>query len=243
MHPLADRLAEVRERMAAAARRAMRSPESVQLLPVSKTFGESEIRAAVALGLKRLGESRVQEIQRKHGPLADCGIDWVMIGHLQTNKVRQILPLVTEIQTLDRMGLAEALDQRLQREGRALDVLVQVKTSPEPSKYGLMPEELVSFVRTVARDMPTLRIRGLMTMAIHTQQEAAIRQCFRTLSEWRDRVRAEGIGGVDMERLSMGMSGDFEIAIEEGATEVRVGTAIFGPRNDSPQDYWPEQGG
>lgn len=244
LHPVAkkalsDRLAELRVRMAAAAERAGRSPESVRLLPVTKTFGESTIREAVALGLTRLGENRVQEIQRKYEPLIDCGIDWVMIGHLQTNKAKHIAPLVSEIQSLDRMELAAALERRLQREGRAIDVLVQVKTSTEPSKYGLMPDELIPFVRTVASDMPTLRIRGLMTMAIHTEQEAAIRKCFQTLRELRDRVRAEGIDGVDMDRLSMGMSGDFEIAIEEGATEVRIGTAIFGDRTYE-QNYWPE---
>lgn len=236
---LIARLAKVRERMGQAAQRVGRSPDSVRLLPVTKTFDEHTIREAVALGLTRLGENRVQEIQRKYRPLHDCGIDWVMIGHLQTNKVKHIVPLVSEIQSLDRMSLAVALDRRLQREERTLDVLVQLKTSPEPSKYGLAPDALIDFVRTVSRDMPALRIRGLMTLATHTQEEAAIRRCFQELRLWRDRLQDEGVDNVELDRLSMGMSGDFEIAIEEGATEVRVGTAIFGDRTYQ-QDYWPE---
>src|SRR5690606_893899 len=128
----------------------------------------------------------------------------------------------TEIQSLDRLSLATALERRLQAEGRSLDALVQLKTSSEPSKYGLAPEALPAFLREVARNMPSLRIRGLMTLAINVSDEDAVRACFRTLREWRDRMREEAIDGVEMARLSMGMSGDMELAIAEGATEVRV---------------------
>ncbi len=139
---IARRLNRVRERIAAAAaQRAGRSCEEVALLPVTKTFDEATIREAVALGLRRLGENKVQEIRQKFGPLADCGIDWVMIGHLQTNKARDIAHLASEVQSLDRPEIALALERRLQSEGRALDVLVQVKTSSEPSKYGVAPAD------------------------------------------------------------------------------------------------------
>ena len=239
---LAGRLAAVRTRIDAAAVRAGRDPGEVRLLPVSKTFGEAEIRAAVALGLTRLGENKVQEIRDKHGPLADCGIDWVMIGHLQTNKAKHVVRLVSEVQSLDRLELAEALERRVQAEGRALDVLLQVKTSNEPSKYGLAPGDLLPFARAVARDMPGLRIRGLMTLAANSEDGAEVRACFRHLRKLRDRLRAEAIDGVDAARLSMGMSGDFELAIEEGSTEVRVGSALFGHRDYGRAYYWPEGG-
>jgi len=240
---LAGRLAAVRARIAAAAARAGRDPGEVRLLPVSKTFGEAQIRAAVALGLTRLGENKVQEIRDKHGPLADCGIDWVMIGHLQTNKARHVVRLVSEVQSLDRLELAGALERRVQAEGRALDVLLQVKTSTEPSKYGLAPDALLPFARAVARDMPGLRIRGLMTLAANSDDEAEVRACFRHLRELRDRLRDEAIDGVDATRLSMGMSGDFELAIEEGSTEVRVGSGIFGHRDYGPAHQDPGRGG
>jgi pyridoxal phosphate enzyme (YggS family) len=237
---IASRLALVRGRIDEAARRAGRAPGSVSLLPVSKTFGEAAIREAVAAGVTRLGENKAQEIRSKFEPLADCGIDWVMIGHLQTNKAKDIARMACEIQSLDRLDLAVALDRRLQQEGRSMDALVQIKTSTEPSKYGLAPEELPGFLREVARSMPTLRIKGLMTLAINLPDQAAVRACFRTLRELRDRVRDEAIEGVTLDRLSMGMSGDFEIAIEEGSTEVRIGTAIFGGRIYNDDYYWPE---
>jgi PLP dependent protein len=223
---LAANWSQIRERVDAACRAAGRDPASVNILPVSKTFGPPLIRAAVGLGLHRFGENKVQEIRDKEALLADCGIDWVMIGHLQTNKVRDVARLASEVQSLDRPELAEALHRRLQAEGRAIDVLVQVKTSQEPSKYGLPPEQLPAFLNAL-RGYDTLRVRGLMTLATHSNEAAEVRSCFRLLRELRDQV---GALGHDLPRLSMGMSGDFPLAIAEGATDVRIGTAIFGLR-------------
>lgn len=223
---LAGNWAQVRQRVDEACREAGRDPSSVNILPVSKTFGPELIRAAVTLGLHRFGENKVQEIRGKAALLADCGIDWVVIGHLQTNKVKDVARLASEVQSLDRLELAEALHRRLQQEHRVIDVLVQVKTSPEPSKYGLPPEQLLAFLDTL-RGYDTLRVRGLMTLAIHSSEPDEVRGCFRLLRELRDRASAQGH---DLPRLSMGMSGDFPLAIAEGATEVRVGTAIFGLR-------------
>jgi hypothetical protein len=203
-----------------------RPADAVSILPVSKTFGVDLIREAVALGLTRFGENKVQEIRDKSGPLADCGIDWVVIGHLQTNKAKDVARLASEVQSLDRLELAEALDRRLQHEGRAIDVLVQVKTSDEPSKSGLSPEELPAFLDAL-KSFTTLRPRGLMTLAIASEDEAEVRACFRALRLCRERAQADGH---DLPRLSMGMSGDFPLAIAEGATEVRIGSAIFGSR-------------
>lgn len=233
---LAANWAQIRRRVDDACREAGRDPASVNILPVSKTFGPELIRAAVGLGLHRFGENKVQEIRDKAPPLADCGIDWVMIGHLQTNKARDVARLVSEVQSLDRLELAEALDRRLQQEGRAIDVLVQVKTSLEPSKYGLPPEQLPAFLDTL-RGYDTLRIRGLMTLAIHSSEPTEVRGCFRMLRDLRDQAVLQGH---DLPRLSMGMSGDFPLAIAEGASEVRIGTAIFGSRAYPDSHYWPE---
>jgi PLP dependent protein len=223
---LENNWARIRRRVDDACREAGRDPAEVGILPVSKTFGPELIRAAVALGLRRFGENKVQEIRDKSAALDDCGIDWVVIGHLQTNKAKDVARLASEVQSLDRLELAEALDRKLQSEGRAIDVLVQVKTSPEPSKYGLPPEQLAGFLDAL-RAYPSLRVRGLMTLAILSSEPARVRDCFRQLRELRDRATAQGH---DLPRLSMGMSGDFPLAIAEGATEVRIGTAIFGNR-------------
>jgi pyridoxal phosphate enzyme (YggS family) len=233
---LAANWAQIRRRVDDACREAGRDPASVNILPVSKTFGPELIRTAVGLGLHRFGENKVQEIRDKAAPLADCGIDWVMIGHLQTNKARDVARLASEVQSLDRLELAEALDRRLQQEGRAIDVLVQVKTSHEPSKYGLPPEQLPAFLDTL-RGYDTLRISGLMTLATHSSEAAEVRGCFRLLRDLRDQAVLQGH---DLPRLSMGMSGDFPLAIAEGASEVRIGTAIFGSRAYPDSHYWPE---
>lgn len=223
---LAARWAQIRRRVDDACREAGRAPAEVTILPVSKTFGVPLIRAAVALGLHRFGENKVQEIREKSAALADCGIDWVMIGHLQTNKARDVARLASEVQSLDRLELAQALHRQLQHAGRAIDVLVQVKTSNEPSKYGLPPAQLPSFL-DVLREYDTLRVRGLMTLAIHSTEAAEVRACFRLLRALRDQAVAQGHA---LPRLSMGMSDDFPLAIAEGATEVRIGSAIFGAR-------------
>ena len=224
---LETRLAAVRRRIALACERAGRLPDEVALLAVSKTFPPQALRQAAELGIRRFGESRMQEIRQKDSELADLEPEWVLIGHLQTNKAKDAARLVHEVQSLDRWSLAEALDGRLQAEGRVIDVLVQVKTSPEPSKFGLEPAELAAFLERL-QGLHTMRVKGLMTMAVNSPDESAVRACFRTLRELRDRMQAQGHAG--LQRLSMGMSGDFEWAIQEGATEVRIGSAIFGSR-------------
>ncbi|MGB6143538.1 YggS family pyridoxal phosphate-dependent enzyme [Rhodanobacter sp. UC4451_H18] len=233
---LAANWSDIRRRVDEACRAAGRDPAEVSILPVSKTFGPELIREGVALGMRRFGENKVQEIRDKAPLLVDCGIAWVMIGHLQTNKAKDVARLASEVQSLDRLELAEALDRRLQHEGRAIDVLVQVKTSTEPSKYGLPPEQLPGFLDTL-RGYATLRVRGLMTLAIHSTDPVEVRGCFRRLRELRDQAVLQGH---DLPKLSMGMSGDFPLAIAEGATEVRIGTAIFGRRPYPDSHYWPE---
>jgi pyridoxal phosphate enzyme (YggS family) len=223
---LAENWASVRERVDAACHAVGRDPAEVSILPVSKTFGPEAVRAAMALGLRRFGENKVQEIRSKAEALAGSGIDWVVIGHLQTNKAKDVARLASEVQSLDRLELAEALDRRLQHEGRAIDVLIEVKTSPEDSKHGLPPDQLPGFLDAL-RAFHSLRVKGLMTMAVQSEDPEAVRACFRQLRQLSASAQAQGH---DLTRLSMGMSGDFPLAIAEGATEVRVGTAIFGKR-------------
>ncbi|RAO75454.1 YggS family pyridoxal phosphate-dependent enzyme [Dyella jiangningensis] len=224
---LAANWASVRGRVDAACRDAGRDPSDVSILPVSKTFGPEVVRAAMALGLKRFGENKVQEIRAKAEALAGEDIEWVVIGHLQTNKAKDVARLASEVQSLDRIDLAEALHKRLMIEGRAIDVLIEVKTSPEESKQGLSPADLPAFLEAL-RAYDTLRVRGLMTMAVQSDDPEAVRACFRRLRELRDAAEMQGH---ELPRLSMGMSGDFSLAIAEGATEVRIGTAIFGRRD------------
>lgn len=221
-------LAEVRERIDAAALAAGRDPSEVRLLPVSKTVTEERLASAIAAGADYLGENKVQEAKRKAQALAHLKVRWAVIGHLQTNKAKDVAEFADEFQALDSLRLAEALDRRLQTLGRTLDVYVQVNTSGEESKSGLAPEDVVDFVAELPR-FATLRPIGLMTLATNTDDVETIRSCFVTLRTLRDRLR-ETEAGATITELSMGMSGDFELAIAEGATVVRVGQAIFGAR-------------
>lgn len=232
-------LAAVHQRMAAACQRAGRDAARVRLLPVSKTVPEERIRLAYAAGCRQLGENKVQEAHRKWQALQDLpGLHWSVIGHLQSNKARDVARFATEFHALDRLRIARALDRHLQAEGRALDVLVQVNTSGEQSKFGLHPDQVHAFVKELPA-FSSLRVRGLMTLALFSSEVERVRQCFALLRNLRDQLRQDAPAGMAMDELSMGMSGDFEIAIEEGATIVRVGQAIFGARATPDTDYWP----
>ncbi|WP_418646954.1 YggS family pyridoxal phosphate-dependent enzyme [Thauera butanivorans] len=236
---LRHNVAAVQARIAAACRRAGRDPAGVRLLPVSKTRPEADIRLAHAAGCRMLGENKVQEAQRKWEAMADLpDLRWSVIGHLQTNKARLVARFASEFQALDSLRVAEALERRLQAEGRALDVFVQVNTSGEPSKYGLPPSEVAAFLWALPA-FPALRVRGLMTLALFSSEAERVRQCFVLLRTLRDRLRQIVPDGIGLDELSMGMSGDFEIAVEEGATVVRVGQAIFGARALPDSHYWP----
>ncbi|WP_372054657.1 YggS family pyridoxal phosphate-dependent enzyme [Tistrella mobilis] len=234
-----ENLAAVHARIAAAAARVGRDPATVRLLPVSKTMDEAHIRLAYAAGCRLLGENKVQEAARKWEAMADLAdLQWSVIGHLQTNKAKLVARFAAEFQALDNLRAAEALDRRLQIEGRSLDVFVQVNTSDEESKYGLPPEEVAGFLKELPA-FSALKVRGLMTLALFSAEAARVRRCFVLLRELRDRLRQDAPAGLSLDELSMGMSGDFEIAIEEGATVVRVGQAIFGARKLPDSHFWP----
>ncbi|MFC2504444.1 MAG: YggS family pyridoxal phosphate-dependent enzyme, partial [Cardiobacterium sp.] len=187
-------------------------------------------------GIRLLGENKVQEAYDKWQALAALeGLQWAVIGHLQSNKVKYVARFAAEFQALDSLDIAESLDRRLQQEGRSLDVFVQVNTSDEPQKYGMTPDAADAFIRALPA-YSALRPRGLMTLARFSDDHEAVRRCFVRLRDLRDRLRDVNPA---LEELSMGMSGDFELAIAEGATTVRVGQAIFGARKTPDSEYWP----
>ena len=225
-------LTEVQDNIAAAAQRAGRDPREIRLLPVSKTVPEERIRAAHAAGIEQFGENKVQEAQDKATAMADLGVHWAIIGPLQSNKTRDVAEFAHEFQALDRIRIARRLDTQLKEYNRTLDVYVQVNVSGEDTKSGLEPGEVEEFLEQLMQ-FDALNVKGLMTMALHTDDETVIRQNFSALRRLRDdlldrRPELIGEGG-----LSMGMTNDYEIAIEEGATVVRIGTAIFGERDYS----------
>ena len=228
MIDVAANLAAARSRIDAACLRVGRDPRSVELLPVSKTHGAEAIRVAHAAGYRRFGESKPQEVAAKASELAGLGLEWVVIGHVQTNKARVVAEVADEFQALDSLRLAEALDRRLISLGRRLPVLVQVNSSGEATKGGFAPGEVPDAVRAL-RAFEGLEVRGLMTLAANTPDRDAVRACFATMTALRERLRDEHGGGFDA--LSMGMSGDYELAIEGGSTCVRLGTGIFGARS------------
>lgn len=230
-------LEEVEARISAACARGGRARSSVRLLPVSKTVPSEIVRLAVGLGLTTLGENKVQEASGKAGDLADLGISWSIIGHLQTNKAKAMISFASEFQALDSIRLASLLNEQLAAVDRSLDVFVQINTSGEESKYGIAPHEAEGFVREL-EPFTRLRPRGLMTLAILNGGPDETRACFRRLRAVRDGLRGTNPGsGIDL--LSMGMTSDYEMAIEEGADIVRVGQAIFGKRPTKDGHYWP----
>ncbi len=223
---IAENVANIRQRIAAACRRAGRSPDDVTLIAVTKTFGPDEVRGAVQTGVFDCGENYVQEMEHKHAEIGDDRIRWHFLGHLQTNKVRRILPWVGMIHAVDSARLAGVISAEAARIGRTVDILVEVNTSGETSKFGAEPGKTQELVREISA-IPSLRCDGLMTIGPLSEEPEDARRSFRMLAELR---RAIGAGGIPLRHLSMGMTNDFEIAVEEGATMVRIGTAIFGHR-------------
>lgn len=221
---IAENVQLLRRRVERAAERAGRSPAAVTIVAVSKTFPAEAIVEALAAGLTHIGENRVQEAKPKVTALAATGQHptWHLVGHLQTNKVKEALALFDVIQSVDSLRLAEALSGRAQR---PMPVLLEVNVAGETSKYGFAPEEVMAAAEAVAR-LPHLEVRGLMTVAPLVDDPEEVRPVFRRLRELRD--------ALGLPDLSMGMTDDCEVAIEEGATMVRIGRAIFGERPLAP---------
>ena len=226
---LADNLKSIHGRIAAAARKAGRDPAAVRLVAVSKTHPAALVDEAARCGQFLFGENYVQELTSKAAAVREP-VEWHFIGSLQGNKVRQVAGLVGMVHSVDRLSLAEEIDRQWGKLGRSCDVLVQVNIAREATKSGTCTDDLFRLVREIAL-LPHVRIRGLMTMPPLFDDPEGARPFFRELKRLAGEVAGLGIAGVAMAELSMGMSGDFETAIEEGATLVRVGSAIFGERH------------
>ena len=235
---VAENLAEVRRRIEVACAAADRDPSQVRLLPVSKTKPPAVIREAYDAGVRLFGENKVQEAVAKAEVFVDVpDLRFALIGHLQTNKAKLCAAVSAEFHALDSVRVAQALDRRLHDLGKTLDVFVQVNSSGEDSKFGLPPEEVPAFARELER-FETLRVRGLMTLAVFSDDAALVGACFARMRDLQARLQDSDDRPERWRELSMGMSGDYELAIAYGATTVRVGQAIFGDRLD-PNDYWP----
>lgn len=226
---IGDNLERVRDRIARAAEKAGRDPEDVTLVAVTKTRSLEEIRSAVEAGAVDLGENYTAEMQEKAEALGDTGLRWHAIGHLQTNKVRQIADFVSLIHSVDSLRLCEEISRRAGAVGRVQPVLIQVNLSGEESKFGVGAQEAYALAIELQR-LENTRLAGLMTMPPWCENPEENRPYFIELRRLRDRLTAEGVAAESLRHLSMGMTCDYGVAVEEGATVVRVGTAIFGPR-------------
>ncbi len=226
---IALRLGAIRQRMAAAAERAGRRPEDVRLVAVSKTCSVDDIRAAYAAGQRDFGENRVQEALQKIGATPDLPVRWHLIGHLQSNKARKAAAPFSCIHGIDRIDILDAVDRAAAEAGTSPEVLVQVDLAGEATKHGAALDAVRGVVARAVQ-CRAVRLAGLMLLPPWLDDAEAVRPYFRSLRELRDRLCADAVPAHMLRELSMGMSHDFEVAIEEGATLVRVGTAIFGAR-------------
>jgi pyridoxal phosphate enzyme (YggS family) len=231
---IAENVTEVRERIDVAARRAGRNPDEITLMGVSKTFPVERIREAYAAGLRVFGENRVQEFAEKSGALGDLkDAAWHLIGHLQSNKAAKAAELFDAVDSVDSIRLAERLNAAAEKAGKTLPVLIEINIGGEDAKSGIAPgDEELEHILIAAPLWHNLRVRGLMTVPPYSEDPQSARPFFRKLRETCDRIASRKLPSVEMDVLSMGMSHDFEVAIEEGSTCVRVGTAIFGGRTN-----------
>ncbi len=226
---LKDRLEEVEERIQEACRRAGRDRSEVTLIAVSKTKPAEVLKEAYDLGIRVFGENKVQELTEKYEVLPK-DIRWHMIGHLQTNKVKYIADKVELIHSVDSLKLAETIEKEAAKRHRTIDILVEVNVAEEESKFGLKVEEVIPFIEKVA-GFSHINVRGLMTIAPFVENPEKNRSVFADLRKLSVDITEKNIDNVNVSILSMGMTNDYEVAIEEGATMVRVGTGIFGARN------------
>lgn len=225
---LRDNLSEVEQKIEAACQRCGRSRDDVLLVAVSKTKPVEMLQEVYDEGVRDFGENKPQEIKEKYPQLPD-DIKWHMIGHLQRNKIKYIIDKVCMIHSVDSLRLAEAIDEEAAKHGIVMPVLVEVNVAKEESKYGIMPEEAEDFIRQIST-LKHICVQGLMTIAPFTENAEENRIHFRNLKKLYVDIKEKNIDNVNMCNLSMGMTGDYEVAIEEGATMIRVGTGIFGER-------------
>ena len=234
---ITQNIADIRGRIAEAAKRSGRSPDDILLIAVTKLHEPDEIEEAIATGVTDIAENKVQEIQKKYDQIVSP-VRWHLIGHLQTNKVKYIIDKVVMIHSVDSLKLAEEIDKRAAAAGKTMDVLLQVNAAHEESKFGLDPKDVPQVMQDILGSCPNVRIRGLMHMAPWSEDPEEIRPYFKEVKDLFDTLSKVEHPNADFKYLSMGMSHDFETAVEEGANIVRIGTSIFGER-----DYSKKMGG
>jgi pyridoxal phosphate enzyme (YggS family) len=216
----------INEKIRKAASRANRNSEEIKLVAVTKTATIEQIKEAISAGVKIIGENKVQEAKEKYQILS-ADIEWHLVGHLQTNKVKYAIEIFDLIHSVDSIKLAKEIDRRSQQFGMITNVLVEVNVSGEETKYGIKPEEVESFLKEVS-EFSRIKVRGLMTIAPIAEDQEEVRPYFRKLRELSEEIKSKNLKNVKMDYLSMGMTEDFEVAIEEGANMVRIGRGIFG---------------
>ncbi len=226
MSNIADNYKDVQKRVEAAALKSGRNPEDIFIIAVTKNQTIGTIEEGIQAGINKIGENRVQELLEKYDAIGHA-VEWHLVGHLQTNKVKYIADKVALIHSLDNLSLAKEIDKRAQQQALKVNVLVQVNVSGEESKFGLEPATVVPFLEACSQRFEMLNIKGLMTIAPFVADPEEARPYFRGLRELSEGIEALNIPGVEMKYLSMGMTNDFEVAVEEGANLVRVGRAIF----------------
>jgi len=226
--PIRENVQFARNKIAEACRRSGRKSEEIELVAITKTVDVEQINEAIEAGIRVVGENRVQEAWRKFQEVGEK-VHWHMVGHLQTNKVKRVLQFADMIHSVDSVYLAREIQTQAKKLEKTIEILIQVNTSGEESKFGLEPEATIGAIEEVST-LPNLKIKGLMTIGAFLPNPEDVRPCFKLLHDLKDRVNERGITSVEIGTLSMGMTNDYEIAIEEGSTMVRVGTAIFGER-------------
>ena len=230
MSRIEENLKEIKSRIRQAAVKSGREGKNIQLVVVTKTVGLDRIKEAIKCGIEIIGENRVQEAEEKLTRLTEK-VEKHLVGHLQTNKAKKAVELFDLIQSVDSAHIAEEISKRAQEQGKLMDVLVEVNTSGEETKFGVEPEETLALIETISKFLG-IRIKGLMTIGLFSDDPEATRPCFKKLKSIFDEITGMKIPNVEMHYLSMGMTGDFEVAIEEGSNMVRIGTGIFGPRSN-----------
>jgi len=232
MSSIAENIKDLNQRIEDACARVSRTPDEITVVGVTKTVEPARIQQAVDAGITVLGENRIQEAATKIDEVSG-GVTWYMVGHLQRNKVKKAVTMFDMIQSVDSLEVAREIDRRSEQAGKVMDVLVEVNTSGEETKYGITPEKAVDLIGEISH-LKNIIVRGLMTIGTFTDDEGLVRDCFRTLRELSERVSTSGIRQAEMKYLSMGMTSDYELAIEEGSNMIRIGTAIFGARYCQP---------
>jgi pyridoxal phosphate enzyme (YggS family) len=229
MSSITENIKDLNDKIEDACARASHTFDEITVVGVTKTVEPARIQQAVDAGITVLGENRIQEAASKIGAVSG-DITWYMVGHLQRNKVKKAIMMFDMIQSVDSLELALEIDKRCEQAGKMMATLVEVNTSGEETKYGITPEKAVDLIGEISQ-LKNITVKGLMTIGTFTDDEGLVRDCFRTLRELGERVSTSGIRNAEMKYLSMGMTSDYELAIEEGSNMIRIGTAIFGARH------------